>query len=51
MRYVIMGISSNWVTGFQLLHKYESTPRNLFCSFFKLFIYEDKDFRAFNLMR
>jgi hypothetical protein len=33
-----------------LLQKYQSTPRNLFCNFFKLVVHEEKDCQ-FNLMR
>jgi hypothetical protein len=38
-------------TEFLLLQKYQSTPRNLFCKFFKPIGHEEKDCRAFDLMR
>jgi hypothetical protein len=39
------------LTIFPLLHKYQSTSRNLFCNFCKLVEKDEKDCRAFDLMR
>jgi hypothetical protein len=36
---------------FPLLHKYHSTPLDLFCNFCKLVEHEEKDCHAFDLMR
>jgi hypothetical protein len=38
-------------TSFPLLHKYQIPPRNLFCDFCKSIGHDEKDFRAFDLMR
>jgi hypothetical protein len=39
------------LTTFPLLKKYQSTPRNLFCNFCKSIGHDEKDCRAFDLMR
>jgi len=38
-------------TEFPLLHKYQSTPRNLFCNFCKSIGHKEKDCYAFDLTR
>jgi hypothetical protein len=38
-------------TEFPLLHKYQSTPRNLFCNFCKSTRHEEQYFCVFDLMK
>jgi hypothetical protein len=39
------------LTACPLLQKYQSMPRNLFCNFCKFVGHDEKDCRAFDLMR
>jgi hypothetical protein len=41
----------HYPTDFPLLHKYQSTPNNLFYNFCKSIGHDKKDFHAFDLMR